>query len=157
MSDLISDGRIRVTWMTACANIAAPTVAELDAGLRLDTVMTPDGLTVTPSTADVDTSSLSSTFDTKRAGRRGFSNSVKIKKQDAADTAFSTLVYGADGFLHVRRTLEVAVAHAAGQAGETYPSECGEKVQTYGPNTVQAFEVPLFNTSDPATSAVTAA
>jgi hypothetical protein len=156
MGDLVSDGKIRVEWLPACASIAAPTVAERNAALRLDTVMTPDGLQVTPKTADVDTSALSSTFDTKRAGRREFDNSVKIKRQDAADTALSTLIFRANGFLVVRRMVDAATAPAIGDKVEVYPSECGERIPGYGPNTVQSFEVPLLNTSDPNPNAVTA-
>lgn len=159
MGDLISDGKIRVAWVpgtSGIANKAAPTVAELNAGLRLDSTMTPDGLTTTPSTAGVDTSSLSSTFDTKKAGRRGFENSVKLKRQDAADTARSTLVYQAEGFLVVRRDIDASTAWAAGQKVEVYPSQCGEPTPSYGPNTVQAYEVPLMNTSDPNTNATVA-
>ncbi|MFW3474417.1 hypothetical protein [Streptomyces microflavus] len=32
MADLISDGKTRVAWLATCANINAPTVAELNAG-----------------------------------------------------------------------------------------------------------------------------
>ena len=101
MADLVSDGKIRVIWAPACANLAAPTVAEANAGLRLDTVMTPAGLKVAPTTGSVDTSALSSTFTTNAAGRRTFANSVEIKRQDSADTALSTLVYRAAGFLFI--------------------------------------------------------
>lgn len=154
--DLVSDGKIRVVWAPTVANVAAPTVAEANAGLRLDTVMTPDGLKISPKTADVDTSSLSSTFDTSRAGRRGFDCSVKIKRQDAADTALTTLVFRAVGFLLVRRTVDAATANTAAQAWEVYPSECKEPSRGFGPNTVQNIEVALGMTSDPNTSAVMA-
>lgn len=154
--DLVSDGKIRVTWMPACANINAPTVAEANAGLRLDTVMTPDGLQITPKTADVDTSSLSSTYDTSRAGRRGFDVSVKFKRQDAADTALTTLVFRATGFLLVRRTVDAGTANTAADKCEVYPAECKEGVRGYGPNSVQTVEVPLSVTSDPAVTAVMA-
>lgn len=157
MADLVSDGKIRVEWLASCANINAPTVAERNAGLRLDTVMTPDGLKTDPSTADVDTSSLSSTYDTKRAGRRGFANSVKFKRQDAGDVALTTLVFRANGFLLIRRTLDAATAPAANDKCEVYPSECGQGTPGYGPNQVQTVEVPLNCTSDPAVTAVTAA
>lgn len=156
MSDLVSDGFIRVTWAPAVANIAAPTVAEINAGLRLDTVMTPAGLKVAPTTALVDTSSLSSTFDTARSGKRGFVNSVIIKAQDSADTALTTLVYRASGFLVIRRKLASATAPAIGDKVEVYPSQCDEPIQTYGPNTIQAFEVGMKMTSDANTNAVTA-
>lgn len=152
----MSDGKIRVAWLPAVANINAPTVAEINAGLRLDTVMTPDGLTVTAATADVDTSSLSSTFDTKRAGRRGFTLGVKIKRQDAADTALTTLVYRAVGFLYVRRTVDAGTAPTIADKCEIYPGECGQGTAAYGPNTIQSLDVPILNSADAAVAAVTA-
>lgn len=156
MADLVSDGKIRVTWVTAISNIAAPTVAELNAGLRLDTQMTPDGLQTTPSTDDVDTSSLSSTFNTTRAGRRGFDNAVTVKRQDTADTVRSTLVFRANGFLVVRRDLDANTAFAVSQKVEVYPSECGEPTPAYGPNTIQSYTVPMKNTIEPNTTATVA-
>src|SRR5674476_380584 len=156
MADLVSDGKIRVTWAPGCTNIAAPTVAEEAAGLRLDTVMTPAGLKVAPTTGSVDTSALSSTYTTNKAGRRSFANSVEIKRQISADTALTTLVYRADGFLFVRRNLDAATAPAAGQNWEVYPSECDEGVPGYGPNLVQTKVIGLSTTSDPNTAATMA-
>lgn len=159
MADLISDGKLRVYWVagaTSISNIAAPTAVELTAGIRLDTNMTPDGLSIGAKTDDVDTSSLSSTFDTKRAGRRGYDNSVKVKAQDSADTIRTTMVYRANGFLAVRRNLDAGTAWAAAQKVEIYPSECGEPTPGYGPNSIQTFEVPLLNHTEPNTVAVVA-
>ena len=156
MSDLISDGKIRVIWAPACANIAAPTVAEANAGLRLDTLMTPAGLKIAPTTGSVDTSSLASTFTTNMAGRRTFANSVETKKQDTGDTAGTTLIYKAVGFLFIRRNLDSATAPATGQNWEVYPSQCDEPIPSYGPNLIQARVVGLSTTSDPNTGAVMA-
>lgn len=159
MPDLVSDGKIRVMWVPGAAgiaNIAAPTVAELNAGLRADTQMTPDGLTTNPATADVDTSSLSSTFDTKRSGRRGFTNMIKVKRQDSADTLLTTMVYRANGFLVVRRNIDAGTAFAAAQKVEVYPSECGEPTPGYGPNTIQTSEIPLLNHTEPNSNATVA-
>ena len=160
MPDLVSDGKIRVMWVPGAAgitNIAAPTVAELNAGLRMDTQMTPEGLTTPASTADVDTGSLSSTFDTKRSGRRSYANVVKIKRQDTADTLLTTMVYRANGFLVVRRNLDAGVAFAAAQKVEVYPSECAQANDAYGPNTIQTAELALMNHSEPNTNATVAA
>lgn len=156
MADLVSDGKIRVVWAPTVANIAAPTAAEAAAGLRLDQVMTPDGLKVTAKTADVDTSSLSSTYDTSRAGRRGFDVSVEIKRQDSGDTALTTLVYRATGFLLVRRTIDASTAAVAAQVWEVYPGECKQGSDSYGPNKVQARVIEIGVTADPNTAAVMA-
>lgn len=157
MADLISDGFLRVQILTvAPANQNAPTVSELNAGLRIDTVMTPDGLNITPSTARVDVSALSSTFNAEKVGRRSFANSVKIKAQDTGDTALSTLAFQALVWIVVRRKLAAGTAYATGQAVEVYPSQCDQRIDSYGPNTVQAFEVGLAMVTDPSPNAVIA-
>lgn len=73
MSDVINDGKTRVAWVTSIADISAPTVAELNAGDDFTERITPDGLNIPAETANVDNSSLASTFTTNRVGRRGFS------------------------------------------------------------------------------------
>jgi hypothetical protein len=156
MADLVSDGKIRVVWAPSVANIAAPTVAETNAGLRLDNVMTPDGLKIAWKTADVDTSALSSTYDTSRAGRRGVDVSVEIKRQDTGDTALTTLVYRAVGFLLVRRTVDAGTAPTAAQVWEVYPGECKQGSDTYGPNKIQTRTIEIGVTSDPNAAAVMA-
>lgn len=159
MADLVSDGKIRVSWVPGTGGIAnksAPTVAELNAGTRLDTVMTPDGLDVSFSTAAVDNSALSSTFDTEKAGRRKPSGGVTIKKQDTSDTIFGLLTYQAEGYLVVRRDLDAATAWATSQKAEVYPVQCGMRSKAYGPNTIQRYTVPMFFTADPDDNATVA-
>ena len=80
MADLISDGNTKVAWATSIANIAAPTVAELTAASDWTQRITPDGLKVDPTTADVNTSSLASTFDTNQPGRTGYACELTFKR-----------------------------------------------------------------------------
>ncbi|MFB7224229.1 hypothetical protein ACFWB2_36175 [Streptomyces virginiae] len=159
MADLISDGKTRVVWLTSVANINAPTVSELNAGLDLTKRITPDGLKIDPSTADVDTSSLASTFDTKTVGRVGFDNELTFKRGDTPqeDAPYSTLKYGVSGFLAVRRGLAYSAAWASGQKLEVYPSTCGEP-QNSSPaaNEVMKFVSPQKVTDAPATAATVA-
>src|SRR5258708_36513503 len=105
MPDIVVDGFTRVAYVPTIANIAAPTTTELNAGILLTSVMTPDGLTgFEPTTADVDNSSLNSTFDTKTIGRDSFSGTKLIlKKQSGTDTAYATLLRGVAGYIVVRR------------------------------------------------------
>jgi hypothetical protein len=152
MADLISDGKIRVYWVPGTGGIAnksAPTVAELNAGTRLDVVMTPDGLDLSFATAAVDNSSLSSTFDTEKAGRRKPSGKLTIKRQDGTDTIFALLAYQSEGFLAIRRNIDASTAWTIAQKAEVYPAQTGMRSQGYGPNTIQRYDVPLFFTSDP--------
>lgn len=159
MADLISDGKTRVAWLSTCANINAPTVAELNAGADYTKRITPDGLKVDPSTADVDTSSLASKFDTKTVGRVGYDTEVTFKRGDnpTDDAPYSTLKYGVSGFLVVRRGVDYATAWTVAQKAEVYPITCGEP-QNSSPaaNEVMKFVSPMKVTDPPATAAVVA-
>jgi hypothetical protein len=159
MSDLISDGKTRVAWLSTCANINAPTVAELTAGADYTKRITPDGLKVDPSTADVDTSSLASKFDTKTVGRVGYDTELTFKRGDnpTDDAPYSTLKYGVSGFLVVRRGVDYATAWAVAQKCEVYPITCGEP-QNSSPaaNEVMKFVSPMKVTDPPATAATVA-
>lgn len=159
MSDLISDGMTRVFWVSSISNINAPTVAELNAGSDFTARITPDGLKIDPSTADVDTSSLASTFDTKTVGRVGFEPELTFKRGTTGgeDLPYTTLKYGVSGYLAVRRGVAYATAWTIGQKAEVYPITCGEP-QNVSPaaNEVMKFVSPMKVTSPPATAATVA-
>jgi len=159
MSDLINDGMTRVVWVSTIANIAAPTTTELNAGSDFTTRVTPDGLKIDPSTADVDTSSLASTFDTKTVGRVGFDVELTFKRGTSGgeDLPYTTLKYGVSGYLAVRRGVAYATAWAASQKCEVYPVTCGEP-QNVSPaaNEVMKFVSPMRVTSAPSTAATVA-
>ena len=70
MSDIISDGYTRVSWVSSISNTAAPTTTELNAGVALESYITADGYENGVTTAKVDTTALNSTQNTAAAGRR---------------------------------------------------------------------------------------
>ena len=152
MADIVVDGFTRVSYVAAIANINAPTVAELNAGILLASVMTPDGLSgFEPATADVDNSALNSTFDTKTIGRDSFSGSKLIlKKQTGTDTTWTTLVRGTAGYIVVRRYIDNSTAWAASQPVNVYPIICGQR-RELAPvaNSVSKWEVDTKITSTP--------
>lgn len=154
MADLGFDGMIKVSWVEDIADISAPTVAELDAGVSLEGRLLPDGLTVSADTADVDNSKMNSTANSAIAGRRSFTLGVKYVRGDSADTEAaaveSALVYRANGNLVVRRDIVSTTGWAAAQKVEVYPAQCGEaNPDAPGPDTLQAVEVPMKNTAEP--------
>lgn len=159
MADIVVDGNTRVAYVPAIANIAAPTTTELNAGILLQSVMTPDGLTgFEPTTADVDNSALNSTFDTKDIGRDSFSGTKLIfKKQSSGDTAYSTLTRGTSGFIVVRRDIDNASAWSSTQAVEVYPVKFGQR-RRLAPtaNTVTKWESDVKITSTPNLAAAVA-
>lgn len=159
MADIVTDGKTKVWSVPSIANIAAPTTAELNAGTALEGVMTPDGLQgFEADTADVDNSSLKSTFDTKKAGRAAFSNTMlRLKKQSGTDSVYDTLVREYVTHVVIRRGTDSDTAWTAGDEVEVYPVECGE-VRNLPPeaNTVQRYEVPIKVTTEPNLRAVVA-
>lgn len=159
MSDLISDGKTRVVWVSSLANLAAPTTAELNAGQELTARITPDGLKVDPTTADVDTSSLASTFDTKEVGRVGYDTELTFKRGSTTpeDWPYQNLAYGVHGVLVIRRGTDVATAWTAGQQVEAYPVVCGERANVApAANEVTKFISPIKVYAPPATNALVA-
>lgn len=159
MSDLISDGNIKVAWVTSIASISAPTAAELGAGNDWTARLTPDGLKTDPTTAEVATSSLASQFDTGVPGRRAYVTEVTFKRgtTPTEDQPYTTLSYGTTGYLVVRRGTPYATAFATGDRVEVYPVAAKEP-QNIAPvaNEVLKVMVALTVTSDPATKAIVA-
>jgi len=159
MADITADGKTRVYWVTTISNINAPTTTELNAGIALQSTLTADGLNgFQPATADVDTSSLDSTFSTMVNGRTSFSNtSLRLKRQSGTDTIFTTLTRDTAGYVVIRRSLTASTAWASSQAVEVYPALCGEVSRLDPePNTVERYEIPIKITSSPALRAAVA-
>lgn len=153
MPDIVVDGLTRVWYVPTIANINAPTTTELNAGITLAGVMTPDGLTgFEPTTADVDNSALNSTFDTKTIGRDSFSGTKLIfKKQSGTDTTYNTLTRGTTGYIVVRRYIAESTNWASTQVVEVYPVIFGQ-TRNLAPtaNTVTKWEVDTKITTSPA-------
>ena len=159
MPDIVADGRTRVYWCSTIANINAPTTTELNAGIALDATLTADGLSgFQPSTEKVDTSSLSSTFNTAVNGRTSFDNTLlRLKKQSGTDTIFTTLVRDTAGYVVIRRSITATTAWTSTQPCEVYPALCGEVARMDPePNSVERYEIPLTITASPALRAAVA-
>jgi hypothetical protein len=152
VADLISDGNTRVAVVASVSNINAPTTAELNAGVDISSLLTPDGLQgFEPDTADVDTSALNSTFNTNIPGRLSFSNTMlRFKKQSGTDTTYNLLVLNYAAYVVIRRGIAAATAWTASQVVEVYPIICGQ-VRNLAPeaNSVQRYEIPTKISATP--------
>lgn len=160
MADIIVDGKVRVSYVAAIANIAGPTTSELDGGLLLSSTMTRDGMPGwEPDTARVPTTPFDGTFGTNKVGMASFGDPLlRMKKQTGTDTIYNTMVKNAEGFIVVRRDVPKATAWTAGQEVSVYPVECGEvRHLTREENTVSRYEVPITITDEPELRAVVAA
>src|SRR5690606_36475859 len=128
-NDVIADGHTRVTWVPTIADVNQPTVAELDAGVDLQWIITADGLVgFEPMTTEVDNTALASTFDTRRAGRASFSGTLlRLKPQRGTDTVYETLTRYTTGYVVIRRSVPEGDAWAEGQGESVCAVEGGEK------------------------------
>jgi hypothetical protein len=160
MADSLADGNTRVAYAPAIASATAPTVAELNAGILLQTIITPDGLIgFEPDTADVPTGSLASVYSTVDIGRDSFSGTMlRLKKQTTGDTTYSTLGQrGVTGYIVIRRSVPEGTAWASSQAVEVYPIKTGRR-RRLAPeeNAVEKYEVPMKIYVAPSIDAVVA-
>lgn len=154
MADSLADGMTRVAFVPTIASIASPTTTELNAvgSVLLQSYITADGLMgFEATTAEVDTTSLASTFDTKTIGRDSFSGTgLRLKKQTSGDTAYTTLVRGTTGYIVIRRDVAETTAWASSQSVEVYPITVGQsKFLAPEPNSIRRYEIPTPITSAP--------
>lgn len=136
MSVVIMDGRVRAYWLSACANIALPTVAELNAGISLTDYITPDGLDTGMDTGKVNVGNVGSSFTLNRVGRRTPTITLTCHHDatsGSTDPAWNLLTYRTTGFFVVRLGVDKTTAWATGQGAggttgslEVYPVECSE-------------------------------
>lgn len=159
MSDLISDGKTKVVWASSLSSQTAPTAAELNAAADYTLRITPDGLKIDPTTAEVDTGSLASRFDTAETGRVKYDVEVTFKKgtTPTEQAPWSTLTYGVHGYLITRRGIDYETAFANGQNVEVYPVACGEPAEVApAANEVSKFVSKMMLTAAPTTRATVA-
>ena len=146
--------------MASISNQNAPTTTELNAGILLQSTLTADGLIgFEATTAEVDTTSLASTFNTKNIGRDDYSGTMlRLKKQTVgADTIRSTLSRGTTGYIVIRRGIAETTAWTSAQQIEVYPIICGRRKElTPTANSVMKYEVPTPITAAPSPDAAVA-
>lgn len=152
---------IRVSFVPTIANIAAPTVAELNAGTLLTLTLVPSGLEgFENSTADVDNTSLGSDFDTKLPGRKSYSGTgLVLKRQDATDTVWNLLtVPNTNGYVVIRDNVAQATAWATSDKVEVHPirTTTHSVIGRGEANSVSRYRVPTPITSPPNLKAVVA-
>jgi hypothetical protein len=151
------DGMVRAYWLTAIANLAAPTVAEGNAGTSIHGFITPDGLKITWATGSVDAGNLGSTQNSQVAGRRSPSIEVTFHHDGVVDTAYNLMVYRNSGFLLLRYGVLATTAWTIADKVEAYPIQIGQTSQVPpGPDGTWDFTVPMLVTSDAQPRAVMA-
>lgn len=147
MADLISDGLTKVNWVTTISNTAAPTAAEINAGVSLESFITPDGLGISTSTDAVDAASLASTQDAEIPGRRKDTITLTFKDQGESAAPWTTFASRPSGYLVVRRGIASTTTFAAAQKVHVYPATAGDRQpMASAKNEVLKFQLPIFVT-----------
>lgn len=121
MARWANDGQLRVHVVASISNIAAPTVAEINAGTNISNFITKDGLTVPANQNNVANASLAETFDSELPGSFGGAIEMTGIRDNATDTFWDLVVYNTVTHLVVRRGVPTATAFAASQKVEVYP------------------------------------
>lgn len=125
MSDIISDGYTRISWVLSISNTAAPTASELNAGVALESYITADGYENGVTTAKVDTTALNSTQNTAAAGRREDTVKLTMKQQGKGNAPWSTFASNPSGYLVRRSGVAASTAWASGQKVTVIPCQAG--------------------------------
>jgi hypothetical protein len=154
MADIIGDGKERWDIVTTIANIAAPTAAELNAGVRISQWMTKDGATgFVADTADAPTSSKESTFQTNVNGMISLNNpQFKIKRQTplGSDAAFAAMPTDGTAFAVRRNSKTATSAHATSDLVDVFPVQFSQKAKVdQADNMPELYIVPVKITSQP--------
>lgn len=158
MADVVTDGKTRLSWLPTCADISAPTVAECDAGVALEMLLTPDGYGIDFGNDEVDVTALGSTFSASLPGRQTLSTELTLKDQGRQEVPWVTFAGRPDGYLVVRRNADRTAAWAAGDLVEVYPVQAGQRrPEAPAANEVSKFMVSMFHTSKPDLNSTVAA
>ena len=158
MADIVNDGMTAVSYVPTISSTSAPTVAELNAGTRLDSYLTPDGLGLEFGNESVDVTALSSTYNAELPGRQTVSTELTLKHQGDASAPFSTLASKPEGYIVIRRNVAATTAWTASQTVEVYAVQFGTRHKVApAANEVLKFTVQAFHTAAPVFGATVAA
>ncbi len=157
MADIVSDGMVKVGWVTTLSSLTSPTATQITAGVDLEGFLTPDGLGIDLGDEAVDTSALNSTFSTEKAGRGTVSIELTFKDQGVGAAPWTTFASRPSGYLVVRYGVAVTTDWTAAQKVDVYTVKAGDrKPIAPAANEVQKFTVQLFSTADPSIAATVA-
>lgn len=138
MARLPYEGRVKVHYIATIADEAAPTEAEITAGTDLTTFITKDGVNPGTTNNRIDTAGIDSAFDSQIHGSWGAEFQLTCMRDDTADTAWTTLQRGTQGYLLVG--YDSAAGVSAGDTVQVWPVEFGTPLmQPSAANTVQMF------------------
>ena len=151
MAKYAPTGKTELFWVTTISNTAAPTAAELNAGVDLSTFVRnmPD----IPRTLNlVDVATIDSKFEKRQVGTRGGDQiTLEILRDDSADTAYTTLAEDTVGYLVLgRKGIATAGTWAASDEADVFTCTVGSVADgTPGRNDPDHAIVSMVVTADP--------
>lgn len=119
MARVIANDEVWVGFATTVANIAAPTTAEVDASTDLTGYLV--SLEATSAGNAVATPTLDTTFETSIPGTASATFTAELYRDDAADTGWTTLPRGTEGYFIISRFGTNGAAPASGDTVEVWP------------------------------------
>jgi hypothetical protein len=158
-----SDGTLRIDYVPAIANTAAPTITELTAvgAQELACYITGDGWQPTGEQAVITDQRLCATQDFEQPGRKTKTLTIVYVHNPADPSnneAYTTLEEGVTGYLVARYGVPRAQAWAAGDIVDVWPVTAGEPFKNFnGANSVHTATQRMFVTGPVARDAVVAA
>ncbi len=157
MARQVYEGKTNVYWCTTISSKTAPTVAEITAGVALTSYVTKDGVAVNSTTNNVDNATIAETFDAQAVGSWGGDVELTMFRDNSADTAWTTCVYGTAGFVVIDRFRASGTLPSAGNKVEVWPAQMHQPVpENSAANTLLRFKEKFAITSAPALSATVA-
>lgn len=158
MSRFVYEGKTKVAWVTTLSSQSTPSAAVINAGTDLTNFVTKDGVAVNINTNNVDSATIAEIFDAQVVGSYGADVQLTMFRDDSADTAFTTCVYGTTGYLVIRRFIATASAWATGQKVEVWPAQMHQPApENSATNTQVKFMESFAITSTPTLTATTTA
>jgi hypothetical protein len=158
MARVIPNEKSYICFATTVANIAAPTALEITNGVNL----TPFVVSLTASTQgnQLPTPAFDSLFETSISGTVQASFTMDCYRDDSADTAWTTLPRGTDGFVIISRFGGTGTDNKpiATNKVEVWPVRITSRsMQAMSSNQVQMFQVTCAVTTEPNENATVAA
>lgn len=157
MARVIPNDNTWVGFATSVANIAAPTTAEINAATDLTSYL----VTIDASTRgnNVPTPNFDSLFETSISGTVQASFTAEFYRDDATDTAWTTLPRATDGYFIISRFGGQGTddAPTTGDTVEVWPVRVTSRAAVaLANNDVQRFQIECAVTTEPDEDAVVA-
>ena len=154
MARFVYEGKTNVYWVLSIATESTPTLTEIQAGVDLTDFVAKDGVAVNINGNNVDSATIAETFDSQVTGSWGADLQLTMFRDDTADTAWDTCVYGSTGYIVIDRFNASGTEPGNADKVEVWPAQMHQpQPQNSAANTQVRFVEMFAVTSQPNLSA----